>query len=244
MRHSQVLIIGGGPAGAACARHLVHSGIDCLILDKLEFPRPKTCAGWITPQVFQVLKISPDDYPHPLTAFPHLKLSIKGIPLFRPGRQYAIRRIEFDDWLLKLSGVSVIHHEVKEIQETDSGYQIDQSFTAEFLVGAGGTHCPVYHKYFKTNQPRTGEKIVALEEEYPADWQNGTCQLWFFNNDLPGYAWYVPKAAGYLNIGIGGNERVLKEKGVTIQDHWEQFLVILKNKGLVKDRDFRPDGYV
>jgi flavin-dependent dehydrogenase len=244
MRHHQVVIIGGGPAGAACAKHLIQSGIDCLILDKQEFPRPKTCAGWITPHVFQVLEIPPVEYPYPLTIFPYLKLSIKGIPFYRIGTQYAIRRVEFDNWLLNISGAKVIQHEVKEITETDSGYQIDQKFSADFLIGAGGTHCPVYHSFFKSSQPRTGEKIVALEEEFPTEWQNGICQLWFFENDLPGYAWYVPKAAGYLNIGLGGNERVLKERGLTIQDLWELFLAKLKQKGLVEDREFSPDGYV
>jgi flavin-dependent dehydrogenase len=244
MRHHQVVIIGGGPAGAACAKHLIQSGIDCLILDKQEFPRSKTCAGWITPHVFQVLEIPPFEYPYPLTTFSYLKLSIKGIPLFRIGRQYAIRRVEFDSWLLNISGAPVIQHEVKEILETDSGYQIDQKFSADFLIGAGGTHCPVYHSFFKSSQPRTGEKIVALEEEYPAEWHNGICQLWFFENNLPGYAWYVPKAAGYLNIGLGGNERALKEKGLMIGDLWDLFLAKLKQKGLVHDREFKPDGYV
>lgn len=244
MRHYRVVIIGGGPAGAACARRLIRSGIDCLVLDKQAFPRPKTCAGWITPQVFQYLDFPPPEYPYPLTVFPYLRLSIKGIPLIRMGRQYAIRRVEFDHWLLNLSGAPVIQHDVKEILESDSGYQIDQKYSADFLVGAGGTHCPVYHKFFKSSQPRTGEKIVALEEEYPADWQNGVCQLWFFEDDLPGYAWYVPKAAGYLNIGLGGNERVLKERGLTIQDLWDLFLTRLKQKGLVDEREFKPEGYV
>jgi flavin-dependent dehydrogenase len=244
MRHQQVIIVGGGPAGAACAKILIQAGIECLVLDKQEFPRSKTCAGWITPQVFQALNTSPAEYPLPLTVFPYLKLSIKGFPLIRPGRQYAIRRIEFDDWLLDESGAPMIQHEVKEIRETDSGYQIDQEYSADFLVGTGGTHCPVYHRFFKANQPRTGEKIVALEEEYPVEWKNGICQLWFFEDDLPGYAWYVPKAAGYVNIGLGGNERVLKERGLMIHDLWDQFLKKLRKMDLVGGREFSPEGYV
>ena len=238
------MIVGGGPAGAACAKHLVQSGMDCLVLDKQEFTRPKTCAGWITPQVFQFLEAAPANYPYPLSTFNTLKLSINGIPLIRPGKQYAIRRVEFDDWLLRSSGAPVIHHEVKEIQEAESRYLIDSEISADYLVGAGGTHCPVYHHFFKSSQPRAGEKIVAMEEEYPTDWKNGTCQLWFFEDDLPGYAWYVPKAAGYLNIGLGGNERVLKEKGLTIQDLWHLFLAKLKKKELVGERRFEPNGYV
>jgi len=61
MRHHRVIIIGGGPAGAACAWKLVQAGVDCLILDKKTFPRPKICAGWVTPEVLQDLQVKPHD---------------------------------------------------------------------------------------------------------------------------------------------------------------------------------------
>ena len=244
MSHHQVVIVGGGPGGAACAGRLVKNGVDCIILDKQDFPRSKTCAGWITPQVFQDLDITPEEYPHQLTSFSSLQLYLNHIPLTKSGQQYAIRRIEFDHWLLKLSRVPVIHHEVKEIIKTKHGYQIDNQFTADILIGAGGTHCPVYHKFFKIDQPRLGEKIVALEEEFQADWKDGKCRLWFFENDLPGYAWYVPKAGGYVNLGVGGNERVLKERGSTIHSQWTYFVNKLLKMGLIDNRHYNPEGYV
>ena len=244
MIHHQVVIVGGGPAGAVCAGRLVKNGVDCIILDKQEFPRSKTCAGWITPQVFQDLNINPEEYPHQLTSFSSLKIYLNGFPLSKPGKQYAIRRLEFDHWLLKFSRASVIHHEVKDIQKTKNGYLIDNQFTADIVIGAGGTHCPVYHQFFKADQPRVGEKIVALEEEYPADWQDGTCRLWFFENDLPGYAWYVPKEGGFVNLGVGGNDRVLREKGSNIQKQWTYFVNKLIRMELVENRQFNPEGYV
>ncbi|HMA84730.1 MAG TPA: FAD-dependent oxidoreductase, partial [Desulfosalsimonadaceae bacterium] len=33
-----VIIVGGGPAGASCARQLKAAGLDVLILDKKQFP--------------------------------------------------------------------------------------------------------------------------------------------------------------------------------------------------------------
>jgi flavin-dependent dehydrogenase len=244
MKHHQVIIIGGGPAGAACAWRLIHSGVDCLILDKQLFPRTKTCAGWITPQVFQYLNCDPHDYPYSLSSFPALRVTIYGIPLIRPGKQYAIRRIEFDHWLLERSGAPIVHHDVKHITSLDDGYSIDGEYSAEFLIGAGGTHCPVYHTYFNQNYPRKGEKLVALETEFPEDWQDGRCQLWFFEKGLPGYSWYVPKAGGYINIGVGGNASVLKQLGSNIHDHWDLFCNKLHDLHLVSKREFEPDGYV
>jgi len=39
------LIVGGGPAGSTCARHLRHAGLDVLVVDRAAFPRDKVCAG-------------------------------------------------------------------------------------------------------------------------------------------------------------------------------------------------------
>ncbi len=50
-RTCDVLIVGGGPAGATCARQLTRAGLDVLVMDKQHFPRDKVCAGWITPAV-------------------------------------------------------------------------------------------------------------------------------------------------------------------------------------------------
>ena len=244
MKHHQVIIVGGGPAGSTCARKLVKASVDCLVLDKENFPRQKTCAGWITPQVFTDIGVNPDDYPYDLTEFPRLKIYINGFPILRPGKQYAIRRIEFDAWLLNRSRAVFIPHEVKRIWLTDQGYCIDGLYTAEYLIGAGGTHCPVYHTFFNEGGIRSGVRIVALEEEYLANWSDPSCRLWFFENSLPGYAWYVPKKNGYLNIGVGGNSAVLRERGDRIQDHWDYLVHSLQESGMIRGRSFNPRGYI
>jgi menaquinone-9 beta-reductase len=244
MKHHQVIIVGGGPAGSACAQKLVRAGIDCLVLDKEKYPRQKICAGWITPRVFADIGIKPGDYPHDLTEFPRLKIYLNGFPIVRPGKQYAIRRIEFDHWLLKRSQVEIITHDVKRIWPTDQGYCIDGLFTAEFVVGAGGTHCPVYHTFFNAGNARNGARIVALEEEYLANWSDPSCRLWFFENKLPGYTWYVPKKNGYLNIGVGGNAAALQLRGDSIQDQWDYLIQKLQGSGLIQGRSFNPRGYI
>jgi len=64
MRRVEVLIVGGGPAGAACADELHRGGVECLVLEAQSFPRDKPCAGWITPRVWQELAVSPAEYPY------------------------------------------------------------------------------------------------------------------------------------------------------------------------------------
>jgi flavin-dependent dehydrogenase len=244
MRQAKVVIVGGGPAGAACAEKLVKAGVDILVVDKQSFPREKLCAGWLTPGVFNSLGISPMDYPYDLSVFPYLKIYIAGIPVLRRGVQYAIRRLEFDQWLLNRSGAEIIQHEVRRIESTDLGYNLDGKIKAEILVGAGGTHCPVYRKFYSGTQSRTGGKIITLEEEIKENWSDSECRLWFFENGLPGYAWYVPKRGGYINLGVGGNAAVLRERGSTIQAQWDYLIEKVRRMGLVKGKDYDPGGYV
>jgi len=47
---TEVLIIGGGPAGATCGSLLRQRGVDCLIVDHADFPRDKVCGGGLTPR--------------------------------------------------------------------------------------------------------------------------------------------------------------------------------------------------
>ena len=38
-----VLVVGAGPAGSACAHHLAAAGLDTLLVDQHDFPRDKVC---------------------------------------------------------------------------------------------------------------------------------------------------------------------------------------------------------
>ena len=45
-RSAEVVVVGGGPAGAATAWWLARAGIDVVVLDKARFPRPKPCSEY------------------------------------------------------------------------------------------------------------------------------------------------------------------------------------------------------
>ena len=241
---TQVLIVGGGPAGAACAWQLRRHDIPCLVLDRAAFPRFKICAGWITPEVFQYLNLTPTAYPHSLTTFTSFEISLRGVRFRLPTRQYAIRRVEFDAWLLERSGAVVEQHQVNQVEKVDGGYLVDEQFSASFIVGAGGTHCPVRRALFvQDTQEQQDQLIVTKEEEFPYPISDNRCHLWFFADGLPGYAWYVPKADGYLNVGIGGRARGLKARGQTLNQHWSRLIERLDQDGLVTAHTFNPQGY-
>ncbi len=51
-----VVIVGGGPAGAACALTLQQHGVSHCIVDRAVFPRDKTCEGMLSAKTIALLK--------------------------------------------------------------------------------------------------------------------------------------------------------------------------------------------
>src|SRR5262245_9181437 len=102
MRSCDVLIVGGGPAGSTCARELVKAGLDVMIVDKSRFPRPKLCAGWVTPAVVATLGLDSGEYARGRTLQPvfAMRSSLMGRPLVETRYQepvsFGIRRAELD----------------------------------------------------------------------------------------------------------------------------------------------------
>ncbi|MBE0684780.1 MAG: NAD(P)/FAD-dependent oxidoreductase [Anaerolineaceae bacterium] len=244
MKNVDVIIVGGGPAGAACAWKLSQHQVDFLVLDKATFPRVKPCAGWITPLVLRDLEIDPADFPLGIKHFTNFQVSIKDFHLKLRTNQYAIRRIEFDDWLLHRSDPLLVHHTVKEISLANDRYLIDNTFSAKTIVGAGGTNCPIQKTFFKNElNGNNGALIVAQEEEFAYEYHDDRCHLWFLQNGLPGYAWYVPKANGFVNVGLGGSAVKLKSNNDSLKRHWRLLVEKLDKMGLVNGHDYKPVGH-
>ena len=241
---SEAIVVGAGPAGAACAFELRKRSIQTLVLDRSSFPRHKVCAGWVTPRVLDLLDLAPGGYPHAMTRFDRLLFHLWRGTLAVKTCQYAIRRYEFDSWMIARAKVPVHTHKVETITRKKGGYIIDETYSCRYLIGAGGTHCPVRRTFFSRHHPRSGQTLVAaVEAEYSWDGPDRRCHIWFFHHRLPGYAWYLPKAGGYLNIGIGGKLARLRKQGRTIMDHWRRFIETLYRQGLIRSMPPAPRGH-
>ena len=134
---------------------------------------------------------------------------------------------------------------MKNIKKDGDYHVIDDHYRCRVLVGAGGTFCPVWRTFFRNKNPRDKDLlIVTLEEEFPYHHQDRDCHLWFLQNRLPGYSWYVPKSDGYVNIGIGGFSEKLKINQDDIKSQWRLFTGELERLSLVKNRHFHAKGSV
>lgn len=239
MRSCDVLIVGGGPAGSSCARRLVARELDVVILDKRQFPRDKTCAGWVTPQVLDVLEVDRDDYAagrilQPITGFRTGLMSGKEVhTVYGRTVSYGIRRCEFDTYLLERSGAELrLGESFKSLERVGDRWVLNGEIETPLLVGAGGHFCPVARSLGARENPQ--HSVVAAQEvEFeatPADLARGTVQPeepeLFFCDDLMGYAWVFRKG-NFLNIGLG---RVGAEH---LTEHVGAFCQFLRNKGKV-----------
>jgi flavin-dependent dehydrogenase len=211
-----VLIVGGGPAGAACAWQLQRSGVDLdvAILDKATFPRNKVCGGWITLPVFDELGIEATEYARsnvlqPITGFRTSVIGDRETETdYRKPISYGIRRSEFDDYLLKRSNARLIEGTaLSSIERIGDEWLVNGQIKTQLIVGAGGHFCPVAR--FMGSKSNVENAVAAQETEFEmSSEQQERCSIrpeipeLYFCSDLRGYGWCFRKG-NFINIGLG-----------------------------------------
>ncbi|MDO3721039.1 NAD(P)/FAD-dependent oxidoreductase [Marinobacter sp. chi1] len=239
MEYYDLIIVGAGPAGSTLAHRLKNTGKRVLIIDKQTFPRDKTCAGWVTPAVFESLDIDLNDYRKGRTLQPiqRFRIGMMGQPAVENDHHkvvsYGIRRCEFDAYLLdRVAAPKALGTPVKSIERQSGNWVINNSWEAPLLIGAGGHFCPVAR--LLGEGPGSHETIVAAKEvEFEMTHEQAekcqargdTPELWFCK-DLKGYAWVFRKG-NYLNIGLG------REDNQKLTDHLESFVEEMKASGRI-----------
>ncbi len=235
-----IIIVGGGPAGSTLAWSLEGTGLKTLIIDKQQFPRDKTCAGWVTPGVLESLRVDIGDYANgrviqPIHGF---RIGMMGQAAVENdhGREpvsYGIRRCEFDHYLLERTRAEkALGEPVKSLEKDGRNWVVNGHYQAPLLVGAGGHFCPVAREL--GDGPGRHEMVVAAKEvefEMTPE-QTAHCgvredqpELWFCD-DLKGYAWVFRKG-NFLNIGLG------REDNHRLGDHLQAFVEQMQADGRI-----------
>lgn len=213
MHDCEVLIVGGGPAGSACAGALRRGGLDAWVLDRAGFPRDKLCAGWVTTSAMGALELDQDDYRRG-----RVLQEVRGFRTSRIGERvletrypevvsYGVRRCEFDHYLLARSGARQHTAALESLRRVPGGWIVNEAIRTPLVVGAGGHFCPVA----RALGAGPGERplVAAQEIEVRLDpeqqrrcaVQGDTPEL-FFCRDLEGYGWLFRKQ-DHLNVGFG-----------------------------------------
>src|SRR4051812_45793825 len=214
-----VLVVGGGPAGATAARTLALAGRRVRLLDRARFPRSKPCGGAVSMRA--------------LRRFPYLRDALPRISTKRLSRLYLeapsgdgitltshepaalmVRRVEFDALLLDLAreaGADVVEGvEVSRARETRDrvciGVRDGREFEAPLVIAADGVNSVVARRLGINAGWPAASVAIDMMEETPGETLRSVDPdtLWvaYGYGGSEGYAYVFPKAE-HVNVGIG-----------------------------------------
>jgi menaquinone-9 beta-reductase len=226
-----VLVIGGGPSGAAAAYWLAQRGRRVLIVEKKRFPREKTCGDGLTPRAVRELHdmglADPlGDYVRyeGLRSIAHgvtLELAWPDHPDFPP-YGYVIRRRDLDEmvagqavkagatfWPAAEASSPLVEGGLVTgavVHRRDSGTR--EAVRARYLVVADGANSR-FGRALGAARDRSYPLGMAVRGYFTSPYHDDP---WIEShldlrdrdgNHLPGYGWVFPVGDGTVNVGVG-----------------------------------------
>lgn len=213
-QHADVLVVGGGPAGAACAAAVrrARPDADVLVLDRADFPRDKVCGDGIAPEALDVLAGLGVDVPALTDGFPavpRLRLTgPRGTTVERETSRpsVVVPRAVLDGRLLAQvldTGVRFQRHTVRSIAVHPTHVEVDGLFRATVLVGADGAESVVRRALgIAPNAPDRLAVAIRGYAPVPAG-AAGVQVVTTTQQRWPAYAWSFPLGDGRANVGYG-----------------------------------------
>ena len=247
-----LLVVGGGPAGAAAAIRGRAAGLSVVLCDKSSFPRDKTCGDGLTTSALRLLErlgLDPTavDGWEPVgdVALRSPSGRVVELPLPADGLFAAVApRAALDAALLDVAA-----HRGAEIRQdaalqslvaTAPGVEATvggEKVTARYVVAADGMYSTV-RRLTGASGPHLGE-WHAFRQYFTGVPDR---RLWvIFEPDLvPGYAWVVPVAGGRANVGFG----LPRRPGVSVRPmaaQWRDLLARPALRALLRGAE--PEGH-
>lgn len=226
-----VVVVGGGPSGAACAYWLAEAGHDVLLLEKKRYPREKTCGDGLTPRSVKQLEdmglAGALAEHHRFTglrsiAFGRtLELAWPSHPEF-PSYGYVVTRKDLDHMVAEravkagatlwqeseavdpLFEDGLVRGAVVKSKETGATTEV----RAKYVVVADGANSR-FGRALGTSRDRAYPLGMAIRGYFESPRHD---EPWIEShldirdkegNVLPGYGWIFPVGDGRVNVGIG-----------------------------------------
>ncbi|MBV9255754.1 MAG: geranylgeranyl reductase family protein [Actinobacteria bacterium] len=231
MAAHDVLVVGGGPAGAACAYWLAEAGHDVLLLEKKRYPREKTCGDGLTPR--SVRQLHDIGLAEQLTEF-HRFDGLRSLAFGRslemkwpvhpdyPSFGYVITRKDLDHLVAEraVKAGAQLWQEAEAISPVLEGGLLrgavvkrkdtgtTEEVRARYVVVADGGNSR-FGRALGTSRERAYPLGMAIRGYFESPRHD---EPWIEShldirdkagNVLPGYGWIFPVGDGRVNVGIG-----------------------------------------
>jgi geranylgeranyl reductase family protein len=226
---ADVLVVGGGPAGAATAYHLARHGVDVLVVDRATFPREKVCGDGLTPRgVRSLLALGVDPLQTPgFTMVNGLRVHGPDVRLDLPWPElssfprYGVvsTRHDLDHLLLRqAAGAGARIWEGAEAQAPVldgawiTGAQVKRNGTTEevrarFVISCDGASSRFASRAGVRRDPRRPLGIAARRyfrsPKGDTTFLESWLDLWDGPRLMAGYGWIFPVGGGVVNVGAG-----------------------------------------
>ena len=227
---TQVLIVGGGPAGVCCGIRLLQHGIECVVAECETFPRPKVCGGIITHKTQDLLTSllgketfrhcideSLMNYASDITLYDRLDI----IATIQPSRTITIiDRSQFDAALvsefIRLGGRFASSNAINDI---DLRHHIATFATGDivefrYLMAADGTDSSVEYilrqRYRRLVHPKpSGTNCLQIDLERSKEMSFTGINI-YLDTPLPGRLVWLFSKGSTISIGTDATEPALR----------------------------------
>jgi geranylgeranyl reductase family protein len=240
-----LIIVGGGPAGAVTALYAARRGLRILLLDKSRFPRDKICGDAISGKAISILRdlqLADAIVDLPGVRFrkilfgsaKHIEAEINLDHARKRDVVFGcvIRRRVFDEFLFNraraaattcVEGFTVEdliweNEKVCGVVGHDSASGLRREFRAHIVVGADGYRSTVARKV-GSYAIDPAHWLVAIRRYYRNVARLSDCiELHYVSAVTPGYFWIFPLDDGFANVGIGMLSSTMKKKRVNLTE--------------------------
>jgi geranylgeranyl reductase family protein len=226
-----VIIVGGGPAGAATALYLAHQDPALagrtLLLEKARHPRSKVCAGGLIPHTLDCLDELGVGLRVPHVMVHRARVDTPGARVEMDGERFCavVRRDVFDASLLaaaRARGVGIREDEkVIELARDADGVRVRTTrgeYRARLVVGADGSGSVVRRHLLRSGAASREHVARAVMADIPVagtSWDGHARARYDFDfravpRGLAGYAWAFPcliDGRPHVNAGVYGWHR-------------------------------------